>query len=125
MQISNNIDKSAFGMKFVNNQAFKDVIAYAKGTKQLAKLDDSLNKLLHVKSDDILIIHGNYGEKVYSSFNLKNKFSVPNMGGKTPSESSFNGIIELSEMGKKLSRLIGGSPKICVDEAEIFGRYTV
>lgn len=125
MYISNYQNNPAFGMKFVQNQAFKEVVSYAKKTKQLSQLDNALNKLLHVKSDDILIIHGRAGDKVYSSFNLKNIHSVPNTGGSTPSESSFKGIIELSEMGKKLSRLIGGLPKIFVDEAEIFRRYSV
>ena len=59
MTISKTCNHPSFSGKFINNQAFKDVVKYAKETNQLQALDNALNRINNANQGDILLIHGN------------------------------------------------------------------
>ncbi len=119
MKILNNI---SFKSRFVDNKAFRDVIDYAEKTKQLDVLDNALNKIDSVAASDILLIHGQTSNGVYSNFNMHRR-SVQNLGASTPEEASFNAIVELGELGRKFRRLIGGDVKSNLTKEKIIDKY--
>ncbi len=128
MNISANQNHPSFSAKFINNKAFQEVVKYAEETKQLQLLDDALNRLNNTKTGDILLIHGKTSNGVYSNFsmgNMGNKKSILNLGAETPEKASFDGIIELGELGRKFRRLIGGEFKSTLKSEDIIKKYSV
>lgn len=126
MEISNNrYSVQSFGAKF-EQKALKEVIDYASKTKQLRQLDSALNNILHANDGDILIIHGKTPDgRVYSNFTMgKRTVQNPANAAKTPEEASFNGILELGQLGVKFRRLVGGNVKDNFSPEEIFTRYS-
>lgn len=115
-------NQPAFTAKIVPNQAFKDVVKYAKETKQLRALDTALNNLNKANDGDIIIIHGKGPNGVFSNFQM-GKRSVCNMGYETPEESSFNGLQELSMLGRKFRSLVGGNVKSKITPETIMNEY--
>lgn len=126
MNINTNNNLS-FQAKFINTKSFQEVIEYAEKNKKLPELDSALNKIGHVYGNDILIIHGQVPNGIYSSFRMGNR-SVQNlsMHATTPQESSFNAIIELSELGKKFKKLLGSREiKTDLTPEQIINKYSV
>ncbi len=123
MEISKKCNHPAFTAKFIPNKAFKEVIGYAEQTKQLRSLDNALNNIKNANEGDILIMHGLNGDNVYSNFTM-NRRSVFNLGGKTPEEATFNGILELGTLGRKFRKLIGGDVKENIKAEDILKRYS-
>ena len=125
MTISKTCNHPSFSGKFINNQAFKDVVKYAKETNQLQALDNALNRINNANQGDILLIHGKTSEGVYSNFYM-NKRAVQNLGAETPEKASFLGIIELGKLGRKFRRLIGGDVKQAdIKVQDIIDKYSV
>ncbi len=126
MEISNkNYSVQSFGAKF-EAKALKEVVDYAATTKQLRKLDTALNNILHANEGDILIIHGKTQDgRIFSNFTM-GKRTIQNFsnGAKSPVESTFNGILELGELGAKFRRLAGGNVKDKTTAAELIARYS-
>ena len=124
MNISANQNGPAFSAKFVNNKAFQEVINYAKESKQLLELDTALNRINNANQGDILLIHGKTEGGVYSNFYM-NKRAVQNLGAESPEKASFNGILELGELGRKFRRLVGGDVKLNFREQDLVKKYSV
>lgn len=123
MEISKNCNQPAFGMKFIDNSAMREVFKYAKDTKQLKTLDNALNSLLSANEGDVLLIHGRTPDgKVYSNLNLGHRCSQ-NSGISSPEEASFNGIVELAELGRKFRSLVGGNAKDSLTPEKMMQRY--
>ncbi len=126
MEISQkNYSAQSFGAKF-EAKALKEVVDYAAETKQLRKLDTALNNILHANEGDILIIHGNTPDgRIFSNFTM-GKRTIQNFsnGAKSPVEATFNGIVELGELGKKFRRLVGGNVKDNTTASELISRYS-
>ena len=116
-------NQPAFTAQIVPNQAFKDVVKYAKETNQLRALDTALNNLKKANNGDIIIIHGKGPNGVFSNFQM-GKRSVGNMVYETPEESSFNGLQELSMLGRKFRSLVGGNVKSKITPETIMKEYT-
>ena len=116
----------AFQAKFMNTKSFKEVVEYAEKNNKLLELDSAFNKLHNVQGQDILIIHGQTPAGIYSSFRMGNR-SVQNlsMKAKTPQESSFNAILELSELGRKFRKLLGGEVKTDLSAEQVISKYSV
>lgn len=124
MTISKTCNHPSFSGKFINNQAFKDVVKYAKETNQLQALDNALNRINNANKGDILIIHGRTPAGIYSNFNM-NKRAVQNLGAETPEKASFNGILDLAQLGKMFKKLVGGDVVENINVNDIFKKYTV
>ncbi len=124
MNISTNQNQPAFSAKFVNNKAFQEVVKYAKESNQLQELDTALNRINNSNAGDILLIHGTLPGGVYSNFNM-GKRSVQNLGAETPEKASFNGILELSKLGRAFRRLVGGDVVSCLKEENIIKKYSI
>ena len=125
MKISTNGSSPKFSAKFINNNALKQVVKFADDSNQLQRLDSALNILKNSNSGDILIIHGKLPSgSVYSSFTM-NKRSVVNRTAETPAQASFQGILELSELGRKFRSLFGTEAKISLTTDDIIKKYTV
>ena len=126
MNISTNYNSINFRAKFINNKAFADVINYASKENKLMDLDTALHRLKVANEGDIMIIHGQVPEGIYSNFRMKNR-SVQNIaaGCSSPAEATFNSIIELSNLGKKFKRLIGGEVKTKTTTLDIVNEYGV
>ena len=72
MKISNNYSLS-FGMKFVKNDAFKEVENYSKKIKRNREFNTALKLLEKADAGNVLIEHGiDQNGKKYSQFTLKN-----------------------------------------------------
>ena len=125
MNISTNQNQTAFSAKFINNKAFQEVVQYAKKTNQLQELDTALNKLNNANTGDILLIHGTVPGGVYSNFNLGGRHAVQNLGAETPAKASFNGILELAELGRKFKKLFGREVKSNIKTDDIIKKYSV
>lgn len=111
MQIQKTCYAPTFNARFVNNQAFKEVVQYAQENDCMRTLDAALNLLKKANDKDITIFHGVRGDgKIYSTFTCR-KRSVPNnvSDAKSPAEASFDGILELSMLTKKFKSLVGAS----------------
>lgn len=115
-------NQPAFTAKIVPNQAFKDVIKYAKETNQLRALDTALNNLKKANDGDIIIIHGKNSNGSFSNFQMGRR-SVGNKVYETPEESSFFGLQELSLLGRKFRSLVGGNVKSKVTPETIMNEY--
>lgn len=124
MVIQKTCNHPAFTAKFVPNRAFREVVGYAKETKQLGALDSALHNIKNANDGDILIIHGETPSGVFSNFSLDRK-TVTNTSLKTPEESSFNGILELGTLGRKFRSLVCGNVKSKVTADDIMKNYTV
>lgn len=123
--VGNKNANKTFGMKFVNNKAFSEVVDYAANTKKMSELDTALNTLKKANKGDVLIIHGTTPDnRVYSNFNM-NKHAVQNLGAKTPAEASYNAILDLSQLGRKFRKLVGGDVKTNITKESINKEYTV
>ena len=115
----------AFGAKF-SGKNFKEVVEFAKETKQLRKLDNALNNILHANDGDILIIHGKAPNgNIYSNFTMGRR-TVQNSALKanSPAEATFNGIIELGQLDRKFRSLVGGNVKENIKAEDIIARYS-
>ena len=126
MNISINNNQPTFSAKFVNNAAFRDVITYAEKNGKMGILDGALNNLSHANKGDILLIHGQVPAGIFSSFTMNNR-SVQNLalGAKTAPETSFNAIIDLSTLGRKFRKLVGGDVKTDYNADDIIKKYSV
>lgn len=124
MNVTNQQNQTAFSARFINNQAFRDVVNYAEKTKQLTQLDGALNRLKNANSGDILLIHGKIGDNVYSNFNM-GKRSLQNLGAETPEKASFDAIIELGKLERKFRKLIGGDVKSSLNGEDLIKKYSV
>lgn len=122
MEISKKCNHPAFTAKFIPNKAFKEVVNYAKNTKQLRALDSALNTLKKANKGDILIVHGK-NDIVYSSFTMGRR-SVYNTIAESPAEASFNGVLELAQLGRKFRSLVGGEAKEYITAKDIMKNYT-
>ena len=125
MNIQDNSNLS-FKAKFINTKSLKEVVEYAEKNNKLLELDGALNKLGNINGKDILIIHGKTPSGIYSSFRMGNR-SVQNlsMGASSPQESSYNAILELSTMGRKLKKLLGGDVKTNLTAEQIIQKYGI
>ena len=124
MKITGNENQTNFRARFYNNQAFKEVVKYAKETKQLQTLDTALNKLNNVNEGEILLMHGKTSTGMFSNF-TKNRRAVQNMCTETPEKSSFNAILELAEFGRKFTKLFGENADSKLTSDSIINKYTV
>ncbi len=124
MEIQKTCNHPVFTAKFVPNRAFREVVEYAKETKQLGTLDSALHNIKNANKGDILLIHGETPSGIFSNFRLGKK-SVTNYSDESPAKTSFNGIIELGELGHKFRKLIGGEVKNSVTVDDIMKNYTV
>lgn len=125
MEIQKYNSLPAFGAKF-DGRAFKEVVEYADKTKQLRALDSALHNILHANKGDILIIHGKTPDgRIYSNFTM-GKRCVQNLssGAETPAQASFNGILELGQLGRKFRQLAGGDVKDDLNAAGILAKYS-
>ncbi len=126
MEISNkNYSSPSFRAKF-EAKALKEVVDYAAKNKQLRKLDTALNNILHANEGDILIIHGKTPDgRIFSNFTM-GKHTIQNFsnGAQSPQEASFNGILELGELGRKFRSLVGGDVKDKTTAQELISRYS-
>lgn len=124
MEIQKTCSHPAFTAKFVPNRAFREVVQYAKDTKQLGVLDSALYNLKKSNSGDILLVHGETPAGVFSNFSMGRR-AVINQTDETPQKASFKGIIELGTLGRKFRSLIGGDVKNNVTAEDIMKNYTV
>lgn len=127
MEISKirNNQTPAFGMKF-DRKTLTEVANFAKETKQLDKLDNALNRLLHITEGDVLAIHGKTSDgMIYSNFTMGTR-SIQNsaLGAKSSIEATFKGILELAELGKKCKSLVGKNFTENYKAEEIITRYS-
>lgn len=120
----NDNNTAAFRAKFVNNQAFKDVVKYANETRQLQTLDTALNKLNNANKGDILLIHGKTDSGMFSNF-TSGRRSVQNIGAETPEKASFNAILDLAEFGRKFTKLFGEKADCSLTPENVIKKYTV
>ena len=97
MEISRYPAQTSFGIKFYNhNNALREVIEYAAEHDKLPYLDGALNSLSNVKGGDILIVHGQHGGALFSSFTLgRNSVRNDVKGCESYAEATYNAIIEL------------------------------
>ncbi len=124
MEISKKCNHPAFTARFIPNKAFKEVVEFAEKNKQLRALDAALNNIKKANEGDILIMHGASQNNVYSNFTMNRK-AVYNSPVNSPAESSFNGILELGELGSKFKKLVGGEVKERgISAADIMKNYT-
>lgn len=124
MNITRNDNQTAFGAKFLNNKAFREVVKYAEETKQLQILDTALNKLNNANEGDILLLHGKTSLGNYSNF-TKGRRSINNFGAESPEKASFNAIVELAEFGRKFTKLFGTKSDSKLTSNSIINKYTV
>ncbi len=124
MEIQKTCNHPAFTAKFVPNKAFREVVEYAKNTRQLAALDGALHNIKNANDGDILIIHGETPSGVFSNFTMGRK-TITNTSYKTPEESSFKAILELGTLGRKFRTLVQGDVKSKVTKDDIMKNYTV
>ena len=54
-----------------------------------------------------------------------NKRAVQNLGAETPEKASFNGILDLAQLGKMFKKLVGGDVVENINVNDIFKKYTV
>ena len=128
MNITVNNNQNVFTAKFINNEAFRDVIKYAQKNKQLQELDSALNIINNAegKYNDIVLIHGKSPNGDFYSCFQAGKRSISNVcsGSKSPEEASFNGIITLSGGAKRsLKSLLGGTFREQISEKDIIKKY--
>lgn len=124
----NNKFNPAFGLRIKDNRAFRQVLSTAKYNKKFLELDSTLNSLLHVKGNDIVIIHGYTKEgAIYSTFLCGEKSVLNNTTGcQTPAQASLKAILDLVDKDNpKLMQLLGSRVKRFISEAEIINRYTI
>lgn len=126
MEISNRLgSQQAFGANFLNNKAFREVVAYASETSQLQKLETALNRLDNANKGEILLIHGlTPSNQVYSNFRFGTK-TIMNLGAETPAKASFDAIIELGELGRKFRRLVSGNVKENIKPEDLIKKYAI
>lgn len=124
MEIQKTCNHPAFTAKFVPNKAFREVVEYAKNTRQLAALDGALHNIKNANDGDILIIHGETPSGIFSNFTMGRK-TITNTSYKTPEESSFKAILELGTLGRKFRTLVHGDVKSKVTKDDIMKNYTV
>ena len=127
MQIQKACATPAFTAKFVNNKAFQEVLNYAKENNCLRTLDNALNNLATANRCSITIMHGKSPNGQIYSCCTAGKRSIPNCitYAKTPQEASFEGIVELSMLGKKFRSLVGDKVKHFITTDDIVKKYTV
>ena len=109
MRISNNYSPN-FGIKFLNNNAFKDVHQYAVKNNKLQTLKTALEKLQSAKEGTVIINHGNDMQNVsYSTFKLNNTIieNTPYFDEK-PVEASYRAIIDLAALDSRYRVLTEG-----------------
>ncbi len=124
MEIKKTCSHPVFTAKFVPNRAFREVVEYAKETRQLNALDSALYNIKKSSDGDILLMHGETPSGIFSTFSLGNK-AVINSPADTPEEASFNAIIELGTLGRKFNNLVCGKVKNTVTVNDIMKNYTV
>ena len=108
MKISSNYSLN-FGMKFINNNAFKEVENYSKTIKRSNDFQSALSALEKADKGDILIEHGvDQNGKKYSRFIL-GKCTVENTPYFDESyiNATFRSIIDLSYLGSRYKVLTG------------------
>ena len=120
MNISNQV---SFKSKFVNNQAFRDVVKFAADTGQLNLLDTALNKIDNAIGDDILLIHGKTPNGIYSNFTVNGR-SIRNPSDVSPELTSLLGIIDLSELSLSYRQLFGRNAKLKLTANDIINKYS-
>ena len=133
MRISADNHNMSFDAKFINNNAFSDVVCYAVKNGKLKELDSALNTINNANPGDILIVHGKISAGTFSNFTyFVNKLStirrsVQNLtlGATSPEESSYNAIIDLATLGRKFRKLVGSNVKENISPSSIFDKYTV
>ena len=131
MKVQFNSYQPNFNAKIVNNNAFKEVINYAKSSGKLSELDSILHKIDNANSGNILIIHGKTPMGIFSSFTWQKPFSKMNsvqnltLGANSPAEASYNALVELSALGRKFRKLVGGNIKENITEESIIKNYSV
>jgi len=128
MEIQRSNYTPSFSARFANDKSFREVAQYAQEKGCLRTLDGALNVIKKANPGNISIIHGRTPEgKIYSTFTTGRR-SVTNYAGEAscPAEATFNGILELSMLGKKFKSLLGVS-KIEQDitAEKIIKEYTV
>ena len=124
--LSINAVNPSFGAKFLNNNAFKEVLSHAESTGKLQALDSALHNLDMANYGDIILIHGKNGEQVFSSFKMGPRTSYNFANGLTdPFEISLNGILELGKLGDKFKKLAGGHITSKAKAEDIVKKYTV
>lgn len=118
----------SFNAKFTNNEAFREVVQYAADNNCLRTLDSALNTLK--KTDDCIITatHGVDSKgAMYSTF-LKGRRSVSNSVSEatSPAHATFDGILELSWLGRKFRSLVGTSqPEQNITKESLVKEYSV
>ena len=97
--IINKIDSAAFKMKFKQNNAYKEVVNYAKKSGRLEDLQRALNALKDEPEGEIKISRGIRRNCNCSIFTLNN-ISVENTpyDVETFAETSFRAIIDLANL---------------------------
>ncbi len=111
MEIQKRCYSPAFNARFKNNAGFRDVVQYAQEKGCMRTLDCALNTIKKANYGEISILHGkNPNGNMYSTFTT-GKRSVPNniTEASCPAEATFDGILELSMLGKKFKSLLGVS----------------
>lgn len=116
MEIQRNTYAPAFGVKFNDNKAFREVVQYAQENNCTNTLACALQSLKYVKGNPakgntISIAHGRTQDgRIYSTF-IYGKRSVSAVidDAKSATEATLNGLFELSMRGKKLKSLLGVS----------------
>lgn len=108
MKISNNYSPN-FGIKFIKNDAFKEVEKYARSIKREKDFQDALSRLEGSIEGDVLITHGVDSKgKHFSSFTLAD-MTLEN----TPYylepyiETTFRAIKDLSNFTGRYKTLTG------------------
>ena len=125
MDISINGFNQSFNARFVNNQAFRDVVNYAEKSGKLQVLENALHNIEMANSGDIMLIHGKNGENVFSSFKMGSHSSYNfALGEKSPSKVSLSGILELGKLGDKFRKLVGGNISYKATADDIIKKYT-
>ncbi len=111
MEIQRTNYTPSFSARFTNDKAFREVVQYAQDNGCLRTLDCALNTIKKANPGKISIIQGRTpDDKIYSTFTTGRR-SVTNYAGDAtcPAEATFDGILELSMLGKKFKSLLGVS----------------
>lgn len=127
MEIQKINNNPSFNAKFKNNKSFQEVVQYAVDNNCLRTLDSALNNLKKSNDCTIIVSHGvNNKGVMYSTF-MKDRRSISNPVSEatSPAQASFDGILELSWLGRKFKSLVGTSkPEQNISKEGIIKEYT-
>lgn len=127
MDIQRNNYSPAFSANFAKTKQFADTVKWAKENNCLRGLDEALYRLSHANPGEITIFHGTTPDgKIFSNFRQgKRSFIAQTSDAQSPAEATYNGIQELSILGRAFRSLMGTSKVSCDVTAEkIMRDYT-